>query len=239
MPQTKKVTKKISSRKPTAAQLLQTEIRYFKGLSLLLLSMLVVVFFTFSALFAGMIAETQYRYEQLVTSYDSLATSVTDMSHVLDILEDDSSQEYIDAIVDTADASSDYADWLVFEKYDITITFPKNWTYLDQPFAHGREIHFFVDGTVRDDLSTGVGDMYIAFVSEMDVPKNAERQPGVVVSGIDSDVYVVDEDNMLEEIVYVPREGGFVSVHFRYQQDGKEVMSRELREKVLDGLVIR
>lgn len=51
---------------------LKAEIRYFKGMTVLLLVMLLVIFFTFSALFASMYAETRATNEALIAAYNEL-----------------------------------------------------------------------------------------------------------------------------------------------------------------------
>jgi hypothetical protein len=69
----KRVSKKVSQ--PAAQQeasLLKSEIRYFKGMTILLFVMLTMVFFTFSALFAAMYANSVETNTALIEAYNGL-----------------------------------------------------------------------------------------------------------------------------------------------------------------------
>ena len=183
--------KKTSKKKETPIQALETlvkkddkeirsELNYFKGLSIMITVLIVVVFFTFGCLFSALYMETR-AMSQAIRLY------VEDTHQYLSA---DIKSEEIATVAPSGygpqqvklDIKISTADWRSFEKYGVKVFFPKEWTFADDPYAKAddtnktpvKAIRIFADGKVHE-LSAGEkGDIYVQ-ISDKEIIFNGQQ----------------------------------------------------------------
>ncbi|KKR07875.1 MAG: hypothetical protein UT32_C0006G0022 [Parcubacteria group bacterium GW2011_GWC2_39_14] len=148
---------------------IQSELHYFKGLSIMITVLIVVVFFTFGCLFVALYMEvrlmSQSMRQYIVDTHQYLTSKVE--NNVETIATPVVSSAYGPNQVVTEKIST--ADWRSFEKYGVKVFFPKEWTFADDPYAQTnmavpakvKAIRIFADGKVHDINQGEKGDIYI------------------------------------------------------------------------------
>ncbi|OGF31424.1 hypothetical protein A2533_02295 [Candidatus Falkowbacteria bacterium RIFOXYD2_FULL_35_9] len=144
---------KSSKKELSAVENCSAESNYFHGLSLFLLFLLSVIFFTFSFLFASMYKETKL----IRVNYEDTH------NRLVDVLEGKNggsvdSKALADQVVEQKE-SVNVDKWQSFSKYGFRLKFPETWTYRDDPYQ--KRVDFYTDGVVRGLDNKDSGNFYI------------------------------------------------------------------------------
>ncbi|MFH0814659.1 MAG: hypothetical protein V1902_01005 [Candidatus Falkowbacteria bacterium] len=202
----------------------KAEVSYFKGLSIFLVCLLVLIFFSFSSLFALMYLETRYisiQVDEAVTSLKS--TTVGNCS--CDLCEQKASAESSATQVEQPSAAIDFSKWMNFDKYGFEIWFPNTWSYLDLP--NQKQVHLFVDGVVREELNGEWGDVVVSLASK-DNYKDKFAKEVIDIGGTYGFNYAVKKGTSESEVIIVPVAKGFVELHIYKIQNGKTIISQDI-----------
>jgi len=216
-------------------EILKSEVNYFKGLSLFLIVLLLIVFVAFGSLFGLMYLET--RYISLQGEY--ILNKIVGPDWIQDVetqnfasLEEDAHQEPDDvetihklSLQEETAPSIDVSKFLSFSKYGFTVMFPNSWTYLDLPFQH--QVHLFSDGKVHDDIQTQIGDLVINLTNENTYQGKYLSQV-VAIADTYGFKYEVKQGNSENDVVVVPVKTGYIELHFRKTQNGAQVILDDL-----------
>jgi len=200
-------------------RLLKTEIQYFKGLAIMVVVMTICVFLAFGVLFSAMYLEvraTRVSFEKIFSDMKS--------SHEKNIVtfEQFKDKKTVEEKKDTLEKK----DWLFFEKYGVKVYFPNAMTYLDRPFK--KELHFFVDGQVRESDSADQGDIYLSFASKDNYSNMNLENELIKVANVISTKYT----GSMEEIILIPINGDYLEVHM------DKTLDLELKNSFLKKLIL-
>ena len=195
--------------------IMKAELHYFKGLSIFFTIMMLCLFVAFGSLFGAMYYETKLmRLSMERVLGDALPKIV---------------------VADTFDPSTlapSEKDLLSFEKYDVKVSFPNSWTYLDKPFQ--KQLHFYSDGVVREENSAATGDLIVSFPAVDNYANRGKREVALVGDRLGY-VYAEDNGTAAYEVIVVKIESGYVELRFQLKTSGKEVVTSEqesaIREK--------
>ena len=194
---------------------MKSELHYFKGLSIFFTVMMLCLFIAFGSLFGAMYYETKL----MRISMDRVLGDALPKIVVADEQ-------------GNAAAISTENDWLSFEKYDVKVSFPKSWTYLDKPYQ--KQIHFYSDGILREATSTATGDLIVSFTATDNYANRGKREVALVGDRLG---YVYADENGGEsyEVIVVKMATGYAELRFQLKSGSKEVVTMEqesgIREK--------
>ena len=220
----------LKSKLPSKEQILNSEVNYFRGLSLLLIIMLVAIFFTFSALFGAMYVETKMMRQQLEGVYNQVIVEIDEVSDL--VVEPEK-----DVVVEKKGDAYDVENWLSFEKYGFEVLFPDSWTFLDMPYV--KQVHFFNDGVVRDDLKVAQGDFYVSVVDENVYEDMNPLKTFLVSEEYVGKIYIHSVDDINKNILVISVGDSYVNLYFSVKDnDGEVVISQELIASIIDNFKI-
>ncbi|MBI5254842.1 hypothetical protein HY932_03645 [Candidatus Falkowbacteria bacterium] len=206
----------------------KSEVSYFKGLSIFLVCLLVLIFFSFSSLFALMYLETRYISIQVDEAVSRLqSTSVGNCS--CDLCEQKTPPLAGQANVEQP-AAIDFSKWMNFNKYGFEIWFPNTWSYLDLPYQ--KQVHLFSDGVVREELNGEYGDVVVSLASK-DNYKDKYAKEVIDIGGTYGFNYAVKKGTNESEVIIVPVAKGFIELHIYKIQSGKTI----ILEDIVDALI--
>lgn len=183
-----------------AVALMKRELHYFKGLSIMISVLIVLVFFCFAALFSAMYMETR----MMRIDYDK-------------ILDDITTGTSLSALLPTSDvepAPSDVVadDWLAFEKYGFKVSFPNSWVFTDKP--NEKRIDFNYEGKFQG-AARDEGSFYVLWgVKDYTLKNKATLSEKITVAGLESMKYVMPASLGSKTVVVVPFAGKFIQFHF-------------------------
>src|SRR6056297_2979678 len=106
------------------------------------------------------------------------------------------------------------------------VSFPNSMTYLDRPFK--KELHFFVDGQVRESDSADQGDIYLSFASKDNYSNMNLENELIKVANVISTKYT----GSMEEIILIPINGDYLEVHM------DKTLDLELKNSFLKKLIL-
>jgi hypothetical protein len=199
----------------------KAEVSYFKGLSIFLITLLVIIFFAFGSLFGLMYLETRYISLQVDDAVSNL-TSGAAKSCSCDLCKaTDGSLTTNEQVVPTIDLSK----WINFEKYGFEVWFPNTWSFLDRPYHN--QVHLFIDGKVRETLGDEWGDATISLVKD-DVYKDKYEKSVVNIAGTYGFKYEVKKGTNASDVIIVPVAKGYIELHIYKVQGGKTIIAQEI-----------
>lgn len=190
---------------PSKLSLMKAELNYFKGLSIIMLVMIVCIFFAFGALFSAMYMEVRMMRVGLDQTL-GLAPTYELQANVEEALETAFEDECCEGV-------EKENNWLSFEKYGVNVSFPPAWTFLDKPFQ--RQLHFYADGNVREEGSSDIGDLAVVLIDKDNYQAEYERTVTLTAGRIGF-TYLVNNS----KVTVVPAPDGYVELRFVAELDG-------------------
>ncbi len=195
--------------------IMKAELHYFKGLSIFFTLMMLCLFVAFGSLFGAMYYETKLMRLSMDRVLGEALPKI-----VVEDLSDQVAPEMKDEGL------------LSFSKYDVKVSFPNNWTYLDKPYQ--KQLHFYADGVLREENSSAVGDLIVSFPAMDNYANKGKREVALVGDRLGY-VYAEDNGSSAYEVIVVKLANGYAELRFQLKNGGEEVISLEqeslIREK--------
>ena len=208
----------------------KAELNYFKGLSIFLTTLLVVIFFAFGSLFGLMYLETR----EIALQVDDAVSNLQNGGEACDYLcgadAEGAGKSASTISGEVLPLAADLTKWINFEKYGFEAWFPNTWSYLDRPYQ--KQVHLFVDGKVREVLGSEWGDVTVAFVKN-DAYKDKYEKSVIDIAGTYGFKYAVAKVTNESDVVIVPVDGGYIELHIYKIQNGKTVIASDIIDTMI------
>ncbi|HCC22983.1 TPA: hypothetical protein DF272_02280 [Candidatus Falkowbacteria bacterium] len=213
-------------------KLLNAEVGFFRGLSIFLVVMLVIIFLSFSALFGFMYMETKMIRLQLARVYTEISPYRTEV-----IAADNDTS----TAPETDQTEINIDDWQSFSKYGFSVKFPADWTYRDNPYGH--RVDFFTDGVVRGLESSAAGSFNINLTEKDNFIDQGYDSELLYVAGQPARKYVSSIHSSAPEgsqyiRVVVPGGTGYYELNFMISGGNDNLIAPEIVEKILDNFTL-
>lgn len=220
MPKNKILTKKTNAlikQDHKAVNMIESELHYFKGLSIVIFVLFVCVFFTFAALFASMYMEVRMArvalQNALIAQYEGGSSCSADV------------QPSVQA----------ETGWQTFAKYGFEISYPKEWSFLDKPSL--KQVNLFQDGKIRNETSTNTGDVTITVASK-DLYTGKYPKTEIQIAGLTAASFEFKLGDVNYKEIVVPFDSAFVNIRFKKQIGNKENLSEDTIQKIIEQFQI-
>ncbi|MFH0779270.1 MAG: hypothetical protein V1928_00245 [Parcubacteria group bacterium] len=210
-----------------AVNMIESELHYFKGLSIVIFALFFCVFFVFSALFASMYMEVRMArvalQNALIAQYDS-SSSCPDAEN--------------QPLVQPEEG------WLAFAKYGFEISYPKEWSFLDKPSL--KQVNFFQDGKIRNETSTNTGDVTVTLANK-DLYSGKYPKTDIQIAGLTAASFEFKIGNVTYGEIVVPfnspalpatRGREFINIRFKKQIGQNENLSEDTIQKIIEKFQI-